>query len=61
MTFKQIWDQLLRKSPKLSNDQAEVTFKSDNLKALLKQVYDQGKKSAGEKKPVRDPFEGLFR
>jgi len=45
MTFKEIWAQLCRKQPALQNPQTTVEFTSENLQSLLKQVYEQGKKS----------------
>jgi hypothetical protein len=44
MTFDQIWENLCCKSPKLREDGKTVEFESQNLKRLLKQVYDQGYK-----------------
>ena len=55
MTFDDIWNALVAKSGKLTNDEVEVTFKAGNLKKLLRQVYDQGRKQeAGVQKTMRD-------
>jgi len=42
MTFKEIWNQLCKKSPKLENGKSSVEMDADNLKTLLEQVYDKG-------------------
>lgn len=61
MTFGEIWASLVNKCPDLANDAAVVEFRSDNLRRLLRQVYDQGAKSV-----VRDGgavgsfFDSLF-
>ena len=44
MTFQEAWDQLTRKQPKLLDPDAVVTFKADNLKTLLRQFHEQGRK-----------------
>lgn len=49
MTFDQIWNQLLKKSSDLADPQAKVEFSSENLKALLRQVYEQAEKTGAEK------------
>jgi len=38
----QIWEQLVKKDPKLSQGDHEVTFTATHLKQLLQQVYYQG-------------------
>ncbi|MAT51425.1 MAG: hypothetical protein CMK32_09615 [Porticoccaceae bacterium] len=48
MQFSDIWNRLCQKQERLNDGDAEVTFKSENLKKLLRQVYDQGE-SAGRK------------
>jgi hypothetical protein len=66
MTFKEIWNQLLRKQPSLQKPETVVEFRSDNLERLLLQVYEQGQKSV---KPVEKPsgsawnhvLSGMFR
>lgn len=45
MSFQDIWAQLCRKEPSLLKPETVVEFKSDNLKALLLQVYEQGQRS----------------
>lgn len=45
MTFDQIWEQLVRKQPKLDQDDSMVEFTADNLRWLLRQVYEQGEAS----------------
>lgn len=61
MTFQEIWQQLCRKSPSLEKPGATVEFKSENLKALLRQVYDQGQKSAPASSDGRfDMFNSIF-
>lgn len=61
MTFDEIWNQLLRKSPSLAKDESTVEFRADNLKLLLRQVYEQGEKQ-GQSKPhqATNPFSSLF-
>lgn len=66
MTFKDIWNQLLRKQPDLAKPETVVEFKSDNLHRLLEQVYEQGQKSVKPvEKPPRGPWDdvlsGMFR
>lgn len=46
MEFDDIWVQLCRKQPALANPETTVEFKSDNFKTLLRQVCEQGRKSA---------------
>lgn len=62
MKFYEIWNQLVRKNSKLENDDAEVTFKASNLKALLRQVYEQGEKEATVEPagPIYNPFDRMF-
>lgn len=58
MRFQEIWDQLCRKKPELSKTDATVEFRSSNLQALLRQVYEQG-----QKHPERDSgsmFDNIF-
>jgi hypothetical protein len=45
MTFQEIWRQLCRKRPLLSDPDSTVEFKSVNLKSLLRQAYEQGEKA----------------
>ena len=62
MTLEDIWNQLCRKQPRLLKENATVEFKSQNLKALLSQVYEQAQKAAvkvEESKPKSSPFSGL--
>ena len=59
MAFEEVWNQLLRKSPKLEKSEATVTITSDNLKQLLRQTYGQGVKS--QNSSTFDPFKGLFK
>ena len=62
MTLEDIWNQLCRKQPKLLNENARVEFDSQNLKALLSQVYSQGQKAAvkvEEPKTKSNPFSGF--
>lgn len=62
MTFQQIWDQLVIKQPRLADRSAKVEFSSDNLKTLLRQVYEQGEKQARPTPPsssLGDWFGGL--
>lgn len=42
VTFDQIWESLLRKSPRLANDRTLVEFEAAALRRLLRQVYEQG-------------------
>lgn len=48
MNSEAIWDQLCAKNPALRNDEAIVEFKARNLKKLLAQVWEQGRKSSPE-------------
>ena len=62
MTLEDIWNQLCRKQPKLLNENATVEFKSQNLKALLAQVYEQAQKAAvkvEEPETKSNPFSGF--
>ena len=59
MTLEDIWNQLCRKQPRLLKENATVEFKSQNLKALLSQVYEQAQKAAvkaEEPKTKSNPF-----
>ena len=60
MTFDEIWKQLMGKQPKLDKADADVTFKAENLKALLRQVYEQGRQSAPRGSAAADMFSGIF-
>lgn len=60
MTFDAIWEQLCRKNPSLSKGDSTVEFKSDNLKILLRQVYDQGVKSVPKADPAKNSFDSIF-
>lgn len=55
MTFRQIWDQLVRKDADLARGDARIEITSDNLQQLLKQVYEQGVKAGNAK--AKDPFD----
>lgn len=48
MTFDEIWGQLLRKDPKLNNEDYRVELTAPNLKRLLQQVHDQGVKEGNK-------------
>ena len=69
MTFDDIWNQLCRKSPALSRRDSRLEFTSNNLKLLLKQVYEQGQKSVEpqviqpkeSKDDYLDAFRSMFR
>lgn len=56
MTFDDLWKALLAKNGKLANDEAEVVLKAGNLKKLLEQVYDQGKKAGKDLQKAVDRF-----
>lgn len=60
MTFNDIWNQLVRKQPKLTDSDTVVEFKTANFKRLLEQVYEQGKK-AGEGGQPHKPYSDLFK
>lgn len=53
MTFQEIWQQLCRKRPLLSDPDSTVEFKSVNLKSLLRQAYEQGEKAGIESEAKR--------
>ncbi len=59
MEFKDIWNQLCRKDPRLNDLDVKVEFRGPHLKQLLEQVYEQGRKSAPKKDTSLD-FSGLF-
>ena len=44
--FEDIWEQLRRKRPTLDDPGSVVEISSGSMKKLLRQVYDQGRKSA---------------
>jgi len=60
MTFDAIWQQLCRKNPKLENDSAKVEFDAGNFKRLLRQVYEQGERSAPKPPEPKNPFSDIF-
>jgi hypothetical protein len=76
MEFEEIWNQLVRKSNALTNPAAKVEFTADNLKRLLRQVYEQGESqgvkigtargrsesasSSNSSGPVSGSFEDIF-
>jgi hypothetical protein len=45
LSLEQIWQQLCKKDSRLAQPETVVDFKSENLKKLLAQVYEQGQKS----------------
>lgn len=63
MTFDAIWNQLRSKQTKLDNADATIEFKPQNLKQLLRQVYEQGQRSSQQPaQPEKfDPFKSIFR
>lgn len=60
MTFDAIWEQLRRKNPALSKGDSTVEFRSDNLKTLLRQVYEQGVKSAPKTDSNKNTFDSVL-
>lgn len=48
MKFEDIWLQLVRKEPALADPTSKLEFTSDNLRKLLRQVYEQGHKMGEE-------------
>lgn len=46
MTFDEIWKQLCKKQPGLTDPFAIVEFDSASLRRLLLQVYEKGRESA---------------
>lgn len=60
MTFQAIWDQLCRKSSALEKPDSVVEFKADNLKALLRQVYEQGQQSVPRQSKDTDEMKSMF-
>ena len=48
MTFEQLWDALAAKKSALKDPEKKLEFVSKNLKALLKQVWDQSAKHEKE-------------
>ena len=44
MTFDSLWQQLVNKTPRLTDDNAVVEIKAIQLKRLLRQAYDAGAK-----------------
>lgn len=73
MTFQDIWNQLVRKNPAIAENGKTVEFQSENLKRLLRQVYEQGERkgksdaeaihtaaaNAPQSNPF-NPFDGIF-
>ena len=61
MTFDDIWNQLVRKQPKLKSSEAVVEVKAAKLKSLLRQVYAQGQKSVPARKSgLLDKYSDIF-
>ena len=61
MTLEGIWEQLVRKNPSLARSDVTVEFSPQNLKALLRQVYEQGQNSvATHNRPFSDMFNEMF-
>lgn len=58
-TFHDIWASLVRKRPALANDEAEITIKAINLRALLRQVYEKGQESV--KVTSQPSYDSIFR
>lgn len=58
MGFERIWQHLCRKEPELQKPGTKIEFESQNLKALLLQVYEKGRESAPK---ARNPFEGWMK
>ena len=48
MTFDEIWKQLCKKRPGLSDPLNDISIDSENLKKLLMQVYQQGRNKGRE-------------
>jgi hypothetical protein len=44
MTFDEIWRKLSDKDGRLSDGESRIEFKAMNLKALLRQVYEQAER-----------------
>lgn len=59
MTFREIWQQLVRKDSRLLDGDTKVEFTSSNLKKLLAQVHEQGQKSAPKSDGTLD-FGSIF-
>lgn len=60
MTFREIWQQLVRKDSRLLDGDAKVEFTSSNLKKLLEQVYEQGQKSVPKSGGMFDDLSSMF-
>lgn len=63
MTSNEIWDQLVRKQPKLLNSDSTVEFTAGDLRKLLRQVYEQGEASVPRDATSRGlppPFDQFF-
>lgn len=67
MTFQALWDQLRNKRPALDRSDSTLEFKPENLKKLLRQVYDVGHqsgKAVGQpittKEPSSNPYDDLM-
>lgn len=60
MTFQEIWDQLCRKQPLLTDAKATVEFKPENLQLLLRQVYEQGQNSNARRESILDAIRRPF-
>lgn len=55
MTFERTWQSLCRKEPELQKPGTKIEFESQNIKALLQQVFEKGRESAPK---AGNPFEG---
>jgi hypothetical protein len=60
MTFNDIWQKLCTKKPTLCNANSTAEFTSENLKKLLRQVYEQGEAEGKKSKPERSLFDKIF-
>lgn len=59
MTFQSIWEQLTRKDPRLTDPETKVEFTAENLRRLLRQVYEQGEKQ-GQGRGGSGLFDSFF-
>ena len=58
MTFKEVWESLVKKDDRLNDPESRVEFKAGNLKKLLQQVYDKGFDQSGAAHSAIDKLMG---
>lgn len=59
MTFKQMWDALIKRNPKLRDPDAQTTLQNTSIRRMLQQAYEIGGTHERENASV-DPLSDLF-